>query len=143
MQYEIIKPTLAANFWLYSFSFFFVFLLITLVVMIISSRNYKLSIGDGKLHIKSIFYNTTINLSDIKKEDLKVINLNTSDIKIRFKLNGIGLPGLSIGWFSGGGQKYKLYITDKTHVLVIPTIKGYTILFSTLQGQEIIKEIML
>lgn len=57
------------------------------------------------------------------------------------RTNGIGLPGLLVGWFRGDGEKYKLYVTDKENVLYIPTKKGYTILISTVAGEDIIKEL--
>lgn len=67
--------------------------------------------------------------------------MDNTDIKIKFRLNGVGLSGLNIGWFTGFGKKYKLYLTDRHNVLYIPTNKGYTILFSTLDGQKIIDQL--
>jgi hypothetical protein len=67
--------------------------------------------------------------------------LNESDIKINARQNGIGLPGLLVGWFSSSEGRLKLYISDKSEVLYIPTKLKYTILFSTKKADEIINVI--
>lgn len=50
---------------------------------------------------------------------------------LRLRTNGIGMPGLLLGWFDlrGGGKAF-VAITDSAKVVRIPTRIGYTILVS-------------
>ena len=57
------------------------------------------------------------------------------------RLNGIGLQGLKIGWFTRNGKKSKLYVTDPTNVVLIPTKKNYDILFSSSEAEAIVDRI--
>lgn len=138
-EFNMTKPMLstavAINIILVLILLLFVFLAVTLL----SAGNYKLSIDENTLMIKSLMFNTNIYLSDIDKENIKVIDMNDDSIKINMRTNGIGLPGLKIGWFSGNGIKYKMYVTDKSEVVEIPTMKNYTILFSSKDSKRIVK----
>lgn len=88
----------------------FVFLIfLFLAITFISAGNYKMVIDNNQMTIKSVFYNTKISLSDIEKSNIKVININNENTQIQIRTNGIGLPGMQIGWFSGNGIKYKMY----------------------------------
>jgi hypothetical protein len=93
------------------------------------------------LSIKSIVYNTTISLDDIELDKVRVVNLDEENISFNVRKNGIGLPGMSIGWFWSNGSKYKVYVTDKKSVVSIPTKDGYTILFSSEKASEIVTDI--
>ncbi len=106
------------------------------VMLSFSAQSYHLEVKDGMLNIQSIFYNTHIGLDKIDIKNIRMVNYDALEISSRS--NGIGLPGLKIGWFQGIGKKYKLYVTDKENVLLIPTYEKYNILFSTTQGKKII-----
>lgn len=48
------------------------------------------------------------------------------------RTNGIGMPGLALGWFNarGGGGRVFAAITNPDDVVVIPTDAGYTVMVS-------------
>lgn len=141
MTYEMSKPVLSADIIMYSLGVFVILIGIFIIIMMISSKHYLLEINDQNILIKSVFYNTNIALTDIEIDKVKKINLNESDIKIDSRLNGIGLPGLLVGWFSSSQGRLKLYVSDKNEVLYLPTRLNYTIMFSTNKADEIIYEI--
>jgi hypothetical protein len=109
--------------------------------MLLSGSRYRLTLGDDQLDISSVFYNTRIALSDIDGAEVRVVNMNEENFGITRRTNGIGLPGLQVGWFSGNGKKYKLYVSDRSKVLVIPTKNDYDILFSSVDADLIAQEI--
>lgn len=135
------KPVLSADIIMYSLGVFVILIGIFIIIMMISSKHYLLEINDQNILIKSVFYNTNIALTDIEIDKVKKINLNESDIKIDSRLNGIGLPGLLVGWFSSSQGRMKLYVSDKNEVVYLPTRLNYTIMFSTNKADEIIYEI--
>jgi hypothetical protein len=141
MTYEMTNPVVSADIIMYVLGVFVILLGIFIIVLMISSKHYSLEVGNQNIVIKSVFYNTNISLSDIDIVKVKRINLNESDIKINARQNGIGLPGLLVGWFSSSEGRLKLYISDKSEVLYIPTKLKYTILFSTKKADEIINVI--
>ncbi|MGE5582401.1 MAG: PH domain-containing protein [Bacillota bacterium] len=141
MKFEMLKPDFTANVWALILAVIPVVIVIFVVIMVFSAWKYTLEIKDGQLTIKSLFYNTRLDIADIDAAGAKVVSLKRDGIKIKWRTNGIGLPGLSVGWFRGEGGKYKMYVTDQDQVLLLPTRKGYTILFSTGQGAAIIKEL--
>lgn len=138
MTYEMTKPVVSAEIIIYVLGLFIIFLGIFIFVLMISAKHYSLEVNNQKIIIKSLFYNTNIALSDIETDKVKKINLNESYIKINARLNGIGLPGLLVGWFSSSEGRLKLYVSDKSEVLYIPTKLQYSILFSTKKADEII-----
>jgi len=141
MTFEMTKPVLSTDIIIYVVSVFVIILGIFIFILMLSSKNYSLEVNDQHITIKSLFYNSNLLISDIDIKKIAKINLNNSDIKIHIRLNGIGLPGLLIGWFSSSEGKLKLYVTDKNEVLYLPTKQNYTILFSTKNADEIINTI--
>ena len=141
MKYDMTKPAIsslvAANIIIALLIVLFVFI----AIVFISSRHYKLSIADGTLSIKSIVYNTNISLDNIELDKVRVVNLDEENISFTVRKNGIGLPGMSIGWFWENGSKYKVYVTDRKNVVSIPTKDGYTILFSSKKASEIVTDL--
>ena len=141
MKYEMTKPMFSSVLFMYIILASIVFLLVFLAILFISSLNYKLSISNNKLVINSVIYNTELSVDDIDCDNVRVINLDEENIKFSTRTNGIGLPGLQVGWFLGNKTKYKLYITNRNKVVLIPTTLGYTILFSSDKASEIVNTI--
>jgi len=113
-----------------------------LIIFSISlSQDGAIQVVDKNLVIKAFPYSTKISLNDLDIEKMRIIDMNKEKINIGMRTNGIGLPGLHLGWFSGIKGKMKLYLTDRSNVLELPTKKGYIILFSTTNGENIMKDI--
>lgn len=141
MQFAITKPEPYVNLCAIAVCLLLVGVAVFVTVLFATARNYKLEISNGRLSIKSLLYNTDIELSRVNAEGVRLVDLKTESIQFRSRRNGLGVPGLYVGWFSGDGGRYKLYVTDKESVLLIPTSDDYTILFSTNEGEEIIRSI--
>jgi len=105
------------------------------------SKDGAIQVIDKNLIIKAFPYSMKIGLNDLDIDKMRIINMKKEKINIGMRTNGIGLPGLQIGWFSGNIGKMKLYLTDREKVLELPTKKGYIILFSTKNGESIMNEI--
>ena len=141
MKYEMTKPALSATIGSNILIAFLIVLFLFITLSFISSRYYKLSISDGFLLIKSMFYNTNISLDKIDFDNVRVMNLDEENLTFTVRQNGIGLPGLKVGWFLKNSTKYKLYVTDRKSVVSIPTKEGYTILFSSEKASEIVTDL--
>ena len=118
---------------------FLICMFLFLFLMFTTSGKYTLTVTKDTLKIQSLFYNTRIQLSDVDVDYMRMVDFDS--LQINRRTNGMGMPGLSVGWFAGNGKKYKLYVTDRKNVLCIPTTKGYDIVFSTTQGDTIMHEI--
>jgi hypothetical protein len=140
MIYEMTRPTGSGSLiWIIVIVGFLVLLTLMLILLFVSSRSYTLRIEDNILSIRSLFYNTSIAKSEIKLGEVRISRYQ--DLGVTLRTNGMALPGLLVGWFKGGTEKYKLYVTDKENVLIIPTTLGYSIAFSTREGQKIISDL--
>ncbi|MCK9169105.1 MAG: PH domain-containing protein [Treponema sp.] len=135
MIFRMTKPDSSSTAALFIMCVLLAVLFIFLVVLCLSARSYTLTVRDGRLNIQSVFYNTYISLDEIDTDGIRTVDFSTLGIK--YRTNGIGIPGLNVGWFKGTAGKYKLYVTDKQNVLLIPTKKNYGILFSTTQEKQI------
>jgi|WetSurMetagenome_2_1015567.scaffolds.fasta_scaffold16023_7 hypothetical protein len=140
MEFQMTKPVgHSATITMVLICIFLMCMFLFLFLMFTTSGKYTLTVTKDTLTIQSLFYNTRILLSDVEADYMKMVNFDS--LQINRRTNGMGMPGLSVGWFSGTGKKYKVYVTDKKNVLCIPTTKGYDILFSTTQGDTIMHEI--
>lgn len=54
----------------------------------------------------------------------------TDDTPLTLRTNGIGMPGLSLGWFRTGKGKAFAAVTDPAKVVILPTTAGYMLLVS-------------
>lgn len=108
-----------------------------LALSLATAGRYSLFIDADALRIQSVLYNTKVSLSDIDAEGVRSVDLDAEGIRMKLRTNGIGLPGLQVGWFTDGVSKYKLYVTDRRKVVLIPVKSGYTILFSSPEAGKI------
>ena len=107
-------------------------LVFLLIGIMFSMRNTTITVTDKNLIIKSLFYGRTVPLEKINVNGLRLLNLNhDSEYNVKFRSNGIGLPGFYAGWMRlNNGNRSLVFLTDRTSVVLIPTA-GYDILFST------------
>lgn len=98
----------------------------TLIFVLLSTTKAKLS-GD-RLIVGGALYKVSLPLAKIDVAGIR--SLDAKDpFKLRWRLNGMGWPGLNLGWFSSNGQK-RMFVaaTNKTHRVYIPTAEKYDIL---------------
>jgi len=77
------------------------------------------------------------------KKDVKVVDLTvTREYSPKIRTNGLALPGIKVGWFKlKNGEKALLFVTDMSHVVYIPSRKGYSVLLSVAYPAEFIAKI--
>ena len=139
MDFSMTKPAFGSYMGTFTILILVTSVFALIVLMVVTSTRSTLSLENGMLTIDSLIYKTKLPLSSIDKENVKAINMYDENLTITLRTNGIGLPHAQIGWFRGSGGKYKLYLTDKTSVVSIPTTEGYTILFSSKDAEQIVK----
>jgi len=109
-------------------------MLVVGTVVIHNMKNTGISVGNGFLTVKSLFYGRKIPLGEIDLNSVKSLNLReerNKDYRVKLRTNGIGLPGYLVGWMRlHNGHKALVYITDRTNVALIPTV-NFDVLVST------------
>jgi hypothetical protein len=109
-------------------------MLVVGIVIMHNMKNTGISVGNGFLTVKSLFYGRKIPLDDINLDGVKSLNLldeRNKDYRVTLRTNGIGLPGYLVGWVRlRNSHKALAYITDRTNVVFIPT-SNFDILVST------------
>lgn len=106
-----------------------------------SARNAKFVVSQHGLNIKGCLYGRSIAKDSLIAEDIKILDLIHDNIhKPRIRTNGVGLPGYLEGWFRlRNKEKALLFVTKKTHVVYLPTNKGYSILLSAAEPKEFLE----
>jgi len=97
-----------------------------------------LRVADGNLEVRVPVFGRTIPLASLDREHARIVALDaTSDLRPRWRTNGLGLPGYQIGWYRlRDGSKALLALTSREHVLYIPTHDGYALLVSVERPEE-------
>ena len=97
-----------------------------LILVLLATTKATLS-GD-RLMVGGALYKVSLPMSKIDVSGIR--SLDAKDpFKLRWRLNGMGWPGLDLGWFSSNGQKRMFAAaTNKTHRVYIPTTEKYDVL---------------
>ena len=97
-----------------------------------SATRPSIKVDETALTLKAPFYGRSIDLPRIRFEEARVVNVDSSsDVRPTLRTNGIGLPGLGIGWFKlANGEKALVALSSRDRVVYVPTDEGYSLLFS-------------
>jgi hypothetical protein len=89
----------------------------------------RMQVDAASLAVGGGFYRVAVPLDRLDEDGMQIERAPSHSLGLR--TNGIGMPGLSLGWFDipGGGKAF-VAITDPDKVVRIPTREGYTILVS-------------
>ena len=89
------------------------------------------------------FYGFSLPIDEIEIAQIRQLNWRQGadlEFKPDLRVNGMGMPGFQLGWFSLLGQpKAFVAITENDSVVAIPTTKGYPILLSLEQPAALAK----
>lgn len=98
----------------------------------IAQRNSSVTLNARELILRVPMYGRRIPLDKINSDQIRTINnISTSTYQLGWRLNGLGVPGYSLGWFSSHGKGRILASVTTARVLAIPTRDKYTLLLST------------
>ena len=106
--------------------------------MVYFSKNSSVHLAEDELVIKGGTYGRTLPLSELNIEAARVVNLyRERDYQLKWRKNGIGMPGYNAGWFQlQNSQKVLAFVTDEKEVVYIPTENGYDLMFSVNEAEE-------
>ena len=109
--------------------------------IVYSARNTVVELGPDELRISGTLYGRRIPLSSLRVEEGKALNLEQdASFRLKWRTNGIGMPGYKAGWFRlRNGEKALAFITDSRRVLYVPTNDGYSVLLSVGDPQRILE----
>jgi hypothetical protein len=104
------------------------------------SRHMTFTVTDDGLKLGPGLYGRFIPREEIDLTGVSAVNLNVeSGYKPTWRMNGIGLPGFSGGWFKlKNKQKVLMFVTDKARVVYIPTHKDYALMLSVKEPGEFV-----
>ena len=100
--------------------------------LLYSARHVAFTVTDTGVTVTGDIYGRTIPLADLLVGQASIKDLATDpEFGLRWRTNGVGLPGYRSGWFRlKNGDKALIFVTDKEHVVTVPTTQGYTLMMS-------------
>jgi hypothetical protein len=109
--------------------------------IVYSARNTVVEVESDSLVISGTLYGRRISLDSIRVDQARELNLvHDADYRLKWRTNGIGLPGYKAGWFRlRNGEKALAFITDAHRVVYFPTSEGYSVLLSVANPPEILE----
>jgi len=104
------------------------------------SRHANFAVSDEGLRIGPGIYGRFIPKEEIRTAEVRAVNMNIENsYKPKWRTNGAGLPGFSVGWFKlQNNEKALLFVTDRTNVVYIPTTDNYSVLLSVKDTAEFV-----
>ena len=108
-----------------------------------TASSLTVSVDDGELRVRVPFYGRSIPVTSLDAASAQIVNLTEStDLRLRTRTNGIGLPGYAVGWFRlGNGEKALAAVTTRHQVLYIRTTLGYSLLLSLADPDRFLEQI--
>lgn len=97
-----------------------------------SATRPSVVVDEATLTLKAPLYGRSIDLPRIRFDEARVVNVDSSsDVRPKLRTNGIGLPGLGVGWFKlANGERALVALSSRNRVVYVPTDDGYSLLFS-------------
>jgi hypothetical protein len=118
----------------------FIVLLLLFGHIAYSARQTTFEVSAAGLHISRNLYGRLIPLSELELDQARLINPSVeTGFKLKWRTNGIGMPGYMAGWFKlQNGARALAFLTTQNNMVYIPTQKGYCLLLSVAQPDEFI-----
>ena len=108
----------------------------------IAQRSSSVVLSDRDLTLRIPLYGRRIPLEKIKSDQIRILNNHASSpYQLGWRLNGLGVPGYRLGWFSSHGKGRILASVTTPRVLAIPTRDQYTLLLSTPESDAMTKRL--
>lgn len=132
MEFQITPASPGATFFLVVLTLLMAAMALGFGWMTVSATRPSVVLDESALTLKAPFYGRSIDLPAIRFEEARVVNVDaSSDVRPRARTNGIGLPGLGVGWFKlANGEKALVALSSRDRVVYVPTDEGYSLLLS-------------
>jgi hypothetical protein len=100
--------------------------------MIRGAAAAEIALRGGNLVVRGAFYGRDIPLAAVDAAGATATDLGQKGPKsLKWRTNGIGMPGLAAGWYRlGDGEKALVFVTDKSRAVYVPTRLGYAVIVS-------------
>lgn len=108
--------------------------------IVYSARNTVVEVESDGLRVSGTLYGRHVPIDALRVDEARQLNLERdADYRLKWRTNGIGLPGYKAGWFRlRNGEKALAFITDARRVVYVPTNDGYSILLSVAEPGRVI-----
>lgn len=113
------------------------------VLLFLSLRRLRVNIEGERLVVRAAMYTRRVPLADLDTGAARVVDLDAaSEWRPMLRMNGIGLPGASIGHFRGRPFRRKLFcaLTSRQRVLVLPERGGERFVLLSLERPQALLE---
>jgi len=122
---------------------FLLALLLLFVYIACSSRHVRCEVSGTQLRISGTLYGRSVPLDDLLPDRGRVLDLyRDREFELRWRTNGIGMPGYNAGWFKlRNKEKALVFVTDKRRILYLPTRQGYALLLSLEHPHELLESV--
>jgi hypothetical protein len=108
-------------------------LAVLLPAIAIHSRKVVFEVMPEALRVRGSFFGRCIPTEKLRLDEVRIIDLTREPDRLTLiRIGGVGLPGYVAGWcraFRHEGR-FLVFLTNRTHVVRIPTTEGYTLLIS-------------
>ncbi|WP_418357932.1 MULTISPECIES: PH domain-containing protein [Shewanella] len=98
---------------------------------------------DKQLRVNIPLYSHTIEVNQVDFAQARVVNLlKEPEYAAKWRTNGLGIPGYSLGWFSlNNGDKALLSVTDPTQVIMLPISQDKMIMVSVIDADKALAQL--
>ena len=105
-----------------------------------SARHSRVEIQGDHLRLVGDFWGRRIPFSLLDMSRIRIVDLNrTPEYYPKRRTLGTGLPGYASGWFRlRGGEKALVYLTNRQHVVYMPTSDGDGLLLSIEEAERFV-----
>lgn len=104
-------------------------------------RRHRVLLSAGMLEVATTFYTRRLPLADLRIGQARIVDLASQDaLRPLLRINGVGLPGFSSGWFLlRDRSRAFVAVADGTRVLWLPTTRGYGLLLQPQRPQVLLE----
>jgi hypothetical protein len=132
VEFQITPASSGATLFLIGLAVFMAVLAIGFGWMATSATRPSVVVSESALTLKAPLFGRSIDLEQIRLDEARVVNVDSGlDVRPTRRTNGLGLPGLGLGWFKlANGEKALVALSSRDRVVYAPTDEGYSLLLS-------------
>lgn len=106
-----------------------------------STRSVRFVLSPEALAIQGDLFGRTVPRAILRADEARVVSLDAgTDLCPTLRTWGTAAPGYLSGWFRlQDRQKALAFVTDRRHVVYLPTTQGYALLLSVAAPEEFLR----
>ncbi len=136
--FPMLQGSSSATWMFFGIILFLLLLAVFFSFLAFSMKHIRCEVDSRGMRIRGGLYSRFIRSESVDIEGVRVLDLKRDiDFQPKIRKSGIGMPGLKQGWFRlRNKKKALLFVTDSSKVVYVPTIEGYSFLFSTPEPEK-------